>query len=171
MRSFAAVLAITIAAGAGLGLYAWRVDDAASWTDAPTIAITDPLPPGSVTVRFQGSHGPETIAARPGLVIEATHRDSGHAPCSTLQVHVGVHWVDAFHMSGAFSDHPDAIFGRGTGATRVEENAEFTVVCPAMNMIGDGPERFRLPMWTPDHAARLCIGGNRGLDCIGLEYR
>jgi hypothetical protein len=178
VKILAAFVVMVVAAAAGVALFVARGEP--THEAAPSIGIADELPDGSVVaeVAVAGDLG---VPVRPGTVIELAFSgslgDNGHAPCATLEEYIDGTWTATHWLSSAFAP-PEHRFGGATGdfpvsdedgrLFRADDQSEFELVCPAMAMIGEGPERFRLPLTAPDGPARLCLDFSS--PCIGLEY-
>jgi hypothetical protein len=153
-------------AALGVALFASR--DEATYESAPAITLAEALPTGSVVAVLAGV-GDTPLAVSPGAVVELTYVDdaaTGHPPCATLQAANDGRWVTTHWLGSAYGEGPGAIWGHATW-DRAVDRSELTIVCPAMDMIGAGPERFRLPLVAPDGRARLCRGDDV---CVELLY-
>ena len=185
--SFAIVGALAVlAAGIGFSMLRGGAEEG-PYESALPITMADPLPDGSAVATVTGVGDPP-LSAAPDTVIELTYAGvaaSGHAPCATLEVLTDGDWRATHSLASAFgppgSPDPDPTrfsFGAETTDTPVTDEDgrlivttdewEGVLVCPAVDLIGEGPERFRLPLKAPDGPARLCL--NQSAPCFLLDY-
>ena len=160
-------LAVMLGAAAG-GAALFLTRDGARYESAPSITLTEQSPEGAVAATLDGVDT-AALAVSPGTVIELTYvgdAANGHPPCGVLQTAVDGRWVTTHWLGSAYGAAPGAMWGDSTWDRAIEGSAT-TLVCPLMDMVGAGPERFRLPLTTPEGQARLCRGDDL---CIELHY-
>ncbi len=166
MKGLVALVAIAVAAVLGTVLFV--LSDEAGYESAPSITLAEPLPAGAVVATVRGLDD-AALRVSPGTIIELTYAGAaadGHPPCATLQEAVDGRWVTTHWLGSAYGEAPGARWGGATWDLAVDQSV-ITIVCPLMDMIGVGPERFRLPLTAPEGRARLCRGDDV---CVELDY-